>query len=41
MGLEWGSYIADPGNATKKNAVLSKLQTLYAFMLSMPEFQLQ
>ncbi len=40
-GLEWGSYIADPGNATKKNAVLSKLQTLYAFMLSMPEFQLQ
>lgn len=39
--LEWGAYTADPGNATKKNAVLTKLQALYAFMLSMPEFQLQ
>jgi uncharacterized protein (DUF1800 family) len=39
--LEWGAYVADPGNATKKNAVLTKLQSLYAFMLSMPEFQLQ
>jgi hypothetical protein len=39
--LEWGAYLADPGNAAKKNAVLTKLQSLYAFMLSMPEFQLQ
>lgn len=39
--LEWDLYLADPGNATKRNAVLTKLQALYAFMLSMPEFQLQ
>ena len=38
--VEWDSYLADPGNATKKNAVKTKLQTLYAFMMAMPEFQL-
>ena len=37
---EWAKYVADPTNATKLSAVRSKLQALYAFMLSMPEFQL-
>jgi hypothetical protein len=39
--LEWDTYLADPGNTQKKNAVKTKLQALFAFMLSMPEFQLQ
>jgi hypothetical protein len=39
--VEWDEYAADPGNAQKLNAVRSKLRTFYAFMLSMPEFQLQ
>lgn len=39
--VEWNEYLADPGNTQKRNAVKGKLQTLYAFMLSMPEFQLQ
>ena len=37
---EWTAYLGDPGNNTKKNAVTGKLITLYAFMMSMPEFQL-
>jgi len=37
----WDDYLADPGNTTKLNVVKTKLQNLYAFMLSMPEFQLQ
>jgi uncharacterized protein (DUF1800 family) len=39
--LEWDTYLADPGNTQKMNAVKTKLQSLFAFMLSMPEFQLQ
>jgi len=39
--VEWDEYAADPGNSQKLNAVRSKLRTFYAFMLSMPEFQLQ
>ncbi len=38
---EWSAYLADPGNNTKVTPVRSKLQTLYAFIMSMPEFQLQ
>ncbi len=38
---EWGNYLADPTNTLKYTPVRSKLQTLYAFMMSMPEFQLQ
>ena len=37
----WDDYLADPGNTTKLNVVKTKLQNLYAFMLSMPEYQLQ
>lgn len=37
---EWTAYLGDPGNTTKKNAVAGKLITLFAFMMSMPEFQL-
>jgi uncharacterized protein (DUF1800 family) len=40
-GVEWTAYLADPTNTTKYTPVRSKLQTLYAFMMSMPEFQLQ
>ncbi len=39
--VEWDAYTADPGNPQKLAPVKSKLQTFYAFMLSMPEFQLQ
>ncbi|HTK82571.1 MAG TPA: DUF1800 family protein, partial [Bacteroidota bacterium] len=37
---EWNAYLADPGNATKKTAVKSKLQELLSFMMSMAEYQL-
>jgi uncharacterized protein (DUF1800 family) len=37
---EWYTYVADPTNTTKLNAVKSKLQTLLSFMMSMPEYQL-
>lgn len=37
---EWTAYLADPTNATNRNAVKNKLIALYAFMMSMPEFQL-
>ena len=37
---EWAAYLADPGNSTKSTPVRTKLQTLYGFMMSMPEFQL-
>ena len=40
-GIEWADYLADPTNSTKYTPVRTKLQTLYAFMMSMPEFQLQ
>jgi uncharacterized protein (DUF1800 family) len=40
-GVEWAEYLADPTNSTKYTPVRTKLQTLYAFMMSMPEFQLQ
>ena len=39
--VEWAEYTADPANAAKLAAVKTKLTTLYAFMLSMPEFHLQ
>lgn len=38
--VEWNTFLADPTNAQKATAVRTKLQTLYAFMMSMPEFQL-
>ncbi len=38
--VEWNAYRADPSNAQKATGVKTKLQTLYAFMMSMPEFQL-
>ncbi|HTY00901.1 MAG TPA: DUF1800 domain-containing protein [Bacteroidota bacterium] len=37
---EWTTYLADPSNSTKINAVKNKLTALYSFMMSMPEFQL-
>ncbi len=37
---EWSDYLADPTNAQKQSAILSKLQGLLGFMLSMPEYQL-
>jgi uncharacterized protein (DUF1800 family) len=39
-GVEWNAYTSDPSNTTKAATVRSKLQTLYAYMMSMPEFQL-
>jgi uncharacterized protein (DUF1800 family) len=36
----WNAYIGDPTNTTKTDAVKTKLQTLYTFMTSMPEFHL-
>ncbi len=39
--IEWADYLADPTNSTKYTPVRTKLQTLFAFMMSMPEFQLQ
>jgi uncharacterized protein (DUF1800 family) len=38
---EWAAYRADLANSTKSTPVRTKLQTLYGFMMSMPEFQLQ
>ena len=38
---EWTTYLADPTNTTKLNAVKNKLVALYTFMMSMPEFQLE
>jgi uncharacterized protein (DUF1800 family) len=38
--IEWNDYLADPTNATKKNAVRSKLQALLLLMMSMAEYQL-
>jgi len=38
---EWAAYQADPTNTTKSSPVRTKLQALYGFMMSMPEFQLQ
>jgi hypothetical protein len=35
---ELGNYLADPTNSLQYTPVRSKLQTLYAFMMSMPEF---
>ncbi|MBP1691918.1 MAG: hypothetical protein H6Q32_1270 [Bacteroidetes bacterium] len=37
---EWSLYVADPNNATARNAVKTKLQALLTFMMQMPEFQL-
>jgi uncharacterized protein (DUF1800 family) len=39
--IEWAAYAADPTNSTKYTPVRTKLQTLFGFMMSMPEFQLQ
>ncbi|MCX6136777.1 MAG: DUF1800 domain-containing protein [Ignavibacteriales bacterium] len=39
-GVEWNAYLADPTNQTKINAVKTKLQTLFGFMMGMPEYQL-
>jgi uncharacterized protein (DUF1800 family) len=39
--VEWAAYMADPTNSAKYTPVRTKLQTLYSFMMSMPEFQLQ
>lgn len=39
--VEWATYVADPANSAKYTPVRTKLQTLYSFMMSMPEFQLQ
>jgi hypothetical protein len=36
----WNAYIADPGNAQKRNAVLTRLNTMLKFMMRMAEFQL-
>jgi uncharacterized protein (DUF1800 family) len=38
--VEWAAHINDPNNTTKAALVKTKLLTLYAFMASMPEFQL-
>jgi uncharacterized protein (DUF1800 family) len=38
---EWTTFLADPTNATKLNAVKNKLIALYTFMMSMPEFELE
>ncbi len=38
--IEWDSYIADPTNSTKMNAVKAKLAALLKFMMDMPEYQL-
>jgi uncharacterized protein (DUF1800 family) len=37
---EWGTYLADPTNATKLTSVKSKLTALFNFMMQMPEYQL-
>lgn len=39
--VEWGEYLADPGDSTKQSAVAAKLRTLISTMLAMPEYQLQ
>jgi hypothetical protein len=38
--LEWGSYMSDPNNAQKKQAVASRLNRLLIYMMRMAEFQL-
>jgi uncharacterized protein (DUF1800 family) len=38
--VEWALYVADPTNTTKAGVVRSRLQSLYGFMATMPEFQL-
>ena len=38
---EWNDYLANPTDAIKLTAVRSKLQALFAFMMEMPEYQLQ
>lgn len=37
---EWNDYAANPTDAMKVAAVRSKLQTLFKFMMEMPEYQL-
>ncbi|MBK8622448.1 MAG: DUF1800 domain-containing protein [Saprospiraceae bacterium] len=37
---KWNNYIADPTNATKKQAVTIKLRPLFTYMMRMPSFQL-
>ena len=37
---EWSAYMADPTNSIAYTPVRTKLQTLYGFMMSMPEFHL-
>ncbi len=39
-GVEWGAYLADPTNTTKKRAVTNKLSAVLRFLLRMAEFQL-
>lgn len=38
--VEWGTFMADPTNTQKRNAVKSRLQALLTFMCEMPEYQL-
>jgi len=37
---EWNTYVSDPNNAQKREAVAAKLNTLLKFMMRMAEFQL-
>jgi hypothetical protein len=36
----WASYVADPNNTQKKNAVVTRLNALLKFMMRMAEFEL-
>ncbi len=36
----WGSYVSDPNNTQKRNAVATRLNTLLKFMMRMAEFEL-
>lgn len=37
---KWNTYVADPTNTTKKQAVLVKLRSVFTYMMRMPEFHL-
>ncbi len=38
--IEWSDYVADPNNAGKASAIITKLRELLSVILAMPEYQL-
>jgi uncharacterized protein (DUF1800 family) len=39
-GLEWNTYLADPGNTAKENSVKMKIDSVFQYLLRLAEYQM-